>query len=388
MEETSDPRLAQRRVALLGRLSGLSPCEAQDLIRACGGIPVAAPEDGADLVVLGIDDGPSPQADAWIERLAALDPLPEFWTETQFLERLDAPQAARETGGSYTAAMLAELLRVPVATIRRWQRWGLIRPVRQVKRLSYFDFQEVAAARWWAQLLSSGVSSRLLRKQLTALARHAPPGQRALVDLGVVLEGRRLLLRRGENLIDAAGQLHFDFDTQPAVIAPNPPSSEILSAEPSGGGRVLNHEELAHLAAELEDRGQLVEAAECYRAALAAAGPDAELNFLLAEVLYRLGDLPAARERYFAAIEIDEDFVEARANLGCLLAECGQSELAVAALRGALAHHPQYADAHYHLARLLDELGQPGEAETHWRAFLEQSPDSPWAETARRRLNC
>jgi Tfp pilus assembly protein PilF len=51
------------------------------------------------------------------------------------------------------------------------------------------------------------------------------------------------------------------------------------------------------------------------------------------------------------AVELDEDFVEARCNLGCLLAEEGERELAVAALEGALAHHPGYADAHYHLAR-------------------------------------
>ncbi len=56
------------------------------------------------------------------------------------------------------------------------------------------------------------------------------------------------------------------------------------------------------------------------------------------------------------AIELDEDLVEARANLGCVLAEQGERELAVAALEGALALHPDYADAHFHLARTLDEL--------------------------------
>ena len=33
----------------------------------------------------------------------------------------------------------------------------------------------------------------------------------------------------------------------------------------------------------------------------ASSGPRADLCFELAEVLYRLGDLPAARERYFMA---------------------------------------------------------------------------------------
>ena len=119
---------------------------------------------------------------------------------------------------------------------------------------------------------------------------------------------------------------------------------------------------------------------------MTAGGPRAEVCFLLAELLYRLGDVFAARERYFMAIELDEDFVEARANLGCVLAETGELELAVAAFQGALAHHRDYPDVHYHLARTLDELNRNEDAEEHWRLFLSLAPDSPWAAEARSRL--
>ena len=73
--------------------------------------------------------------------------------------------------------------------------------------------------------------------------------------------------------------------------------------------------------AELDEAGDLRSAAEMYRAALAAGGPQPELCFQLAEVLYRADELSAARERYFMAIELDEDYVEARVNLGCVLLE-------------------------------------------------------------------
>jgi tetratricopeptide (TPR) repeat protein len=86
------------------------------------------------------------------------------------------------------------------------------------------------------------------------------------------------------------------------------------------------------------------------------------------------------------AIELDEDYVEARANLGCVLAETGQRELAVAAFEGALRYHADYADVHYHLARTLDELGRRDEAEVYWHAFLSMAPDSPWAHEAQQRL--
>ena len=72
--------------------------------------------------------------------------------------------------------------------------------------------------------------------------------------------------------------------------------------------------------------------------------------------------------------------------LGCVLAETGERELAVAAFEGALRYHDEYPDVHYHLARTLDELGRAGEADLHWAAFLELAPDSPWAEEARERL--
>ena len=86
-------------------------------------------------------------------------------------------------------------------------------------------------------------------------------------------------------------------------------------------------------------------------------------------------------------IELDEEYVEARANLGCVLAELGQRELAIAAFEGALAFHDEYPDVHYHLARNLDDLGRADEAEVHWRAFLDLAPESPWAATARQRLS-
>jgi tetratricopeptide (TPR) repeat protein len=123
-----------------------------------------------------------------------------------------------------------------------------------------------------------------------------------------------------------------------------------------------------------------------YRVALVAAGPRAEVCFRLAELLYLSGDVAAARERYSMAIELDEDYVEARANLGCVLAETGKAELAVAAFQGALRSHPDYPDVHYHLARILDDLGRDAEATVHWQRFLELTPDSPWAEEARLRL--
>ena len=85
-------------------------------------------------------------------------------------------------------------------------------------------------------------------------------------------------------------------------------------------------EDLRALAAELEGNGQLQQATEVYRAILFSGESTAEDHFALAELLYLGNDLSAARERYYVAIELDEDFVEARSNLGCVLAEQGETD--------------------------------------------------------------
>jgi tetratricopeptide (TPR) repeat protein len=148
----------------------------------------------------------------------------------------------------------------------------------------------------------------------------------------------------------------------------------------------MTREEMLQAAEELDDAGRLEEATEWYRVILAQFGPSAEIAFQVAELLVRMGDVTAARERYYNAVELDEDFVEARANLGCVLAELGQNDLAIAAFEGALARDDRYPDVHYHLARSLDEAGRGEQATRHWLRFLQLSPQSPWADEALERL--
>lgn len=390
--------LAGRRVALVGKLGGVNRKEAQQIIREHGGTTVDKRREDPDLVVIGADELPVDDQDEALDealRDAAAAGRVEIITETQLWQRLGLVDAESDFHRLYTPAMLAELLSVPMATIRRWHRRGLIVPVREVRRLPYFDFQEVATARRLAQLLAAGASPRQIEQRLAELARFVPEVERPLAQLSVIVEGQRFLLRQGEGLIEPGGQLRFDFDAldefdepRRANIADASQDADILSLEDWRASLEdpSTPEEMLSLAARLEDEGELAAAGEMYRATLLAFGPHAEINFLLAELLYRLGDVTAARERYYAAIELDEDYVEARANLGCVLVETGQAELAVKAFEGALEFHPEYPDAHYHLARTLDELGQWQDAEAHWQSFLALSPAGPWAEEARRRL--
>ncbi|WP_425616258.1 tetratricopeptide repeat protein [Anatilimnocola sp. NA78] len=286
----------------------------------------------------------------------------------------------------YTTAMLGELAGVDTWRVRNWHRRGWLRASEQQHRVSYFEFAEVAVARQLAQLHRAGASPKQIQEQLAELERAAPNVSRPIAELGVVLDGRQILLRRDAGLVEPSGQKRFEFDAEAAA---EQASSTILSPAQflaAGSANSTPASTLLNWSLELDEQGDLPGAMEMLRAALAANGPSAEWSFQLAEMLYRHGDLAGARERYYMAIELDEDFVEARANLGCVLAELQQGELAIAALEGAIVHHPSYADAHYHLARLLDEAGEASQAETHWQRFVELAPDSPWAEEAWQRL--
>jgi tetratricopeptide (TPR) repeat protein len=401
------PILSGQRVAFVGRLASMGRREAAQLIRRYGGTVLEHPDASVRLVVVGEEGLPLPEfesVDDWFDeagRKAIEAGTLEVITETQLWQRLGLVDQQQDLNRLYTPAMLAELLGVQVEVIRQCHRRGLIRPAREVRRLPYFDFAEVAHARRIVQLLAAKVKPGEIEKKLAALSRLLPGVQHPLTQPSVIVQGKQILLRQGDELIEPGGQLRLDFEAweeqppqTPAAEHKAGPSTAEVSEPPrpaalpflSGESGPDSPEAMRRLAAELEEEGQLAAAAEMCRAALAASGPDPESCFQLAELLYRLGDLSAARERYYMAIELDEDYVEARANLGCVLAETGQPELAVAAFEGALRYHAGYADVHYHLARTLDELGRRHEAEDHWRTFLGMAPDNPWAHEAQTRL--
>jgi tetratricopeptide (TPR) repeat protein len=383
-------------VLLMGRLAGMTQREAGQIIQQHGGTIVGGRAPRISMAVVGDDVANERQL---VEKLyphlgAAIDTGQILLLcETQLWRRTGMVDQQHNVRRLYTPAMLAQLLSVPVRAIRRWHRQGAILTCCSVRRLAYFDFSEVSIARHLADLFHAGCSLQTIDRKLDQLSRSMPEVERPLADPRVVVEGRQLFIRRGDDLSEPSGQRQLNFDQaqdEANEVAKDPPESIPLASHPglvsSPSSPMSALERLRREALQWEDQGELQRASETYRTMLAASGPSAEINFALADVLYRQRDLSAARERYYMAIEIDEDYVEARANLGCVLAETDDVEMAIAAFQGALAYHPDYADVHYHLASALDQTNRPEEARFHWRTFLKLAPESPWAETARTRL--
>ncbi len=413
MTEVSPP-FQGKRVAFVGKLGGVNRRQAQSLVADNGGFVMNhddLEDANVDIVILGADQWPPTTPEELLPSsvlTSVAEGQCEIITETQFWERLGLLTEDQSVRRLYTPAMLAELLDISVAVIRRWHRRGLIVPVREIHRLPYFDFQEVSTARHLAELLEAGASPAEIERRLEELARYVPDVDRPLAQLSVIVEGRHILLRQGEGLVEPGGQLRMDFDSletkseeQNVIEVTREDVMRVLDRSAAQGAdpeilpfiNVVNRavlpqnpEEILAQASEHEEAGKLEIAIDLYRSFLAGYGLRAEVCFQLAELLYRVHDYTAARERYYMAIELDENYVEARANLGCVLIDTGELDLAVAALLGALKYHPDYPDAHYHLARTLDALGRSEEATDHWRAFLVLAPDSPWAQQARDRL--
>ena len=386
-------QLLGKQIALVGRFGGMNRREAKNLLRSYGATISEPNAASVDWIVIGADEPPLAETELLssdLLRAAALGRL-EILNETDLWQRLGLLEPELAIRRFHTPAMLAHLLGVSIRVIRRWHRKGLITPVRTLHKLPYFSFQEVATARRLAQWIASGASPGAIERRLVELVEVLPNIQRPLDQLSILVQGSEILLRQGNGLLEPSGQMRFNFETDDA--SPEPDVADHDDDSPNhvlqfpSNARREQQDELLIAAYEAEDADDLESAIDYYHAILSRDGARSDICFQIGELLYRVGQLLAARERYYAAIEIEPEFVEARASLGNVLAETGQFELAIAAYRGALTLHDEYAEVHLGLAKTLDRIGRKDEAKEHWIRFLQLSPESPWAHEARTRLN-
>ncbi|MCP4777889.1 MAG: MerR family transcriptional regulator, partial [Planctomycetaceae bacterium] len=275
----ADSPISGRRIAFVGKLGSMNRREARELVRRHQGLMVERIDPSVDLVVIGADVLPlGDQAellDDWVIEASAQGRISVI-NETQFWQELGIVEPELDIGRFYTPAMLAGLLGLPLSTIRRWHRRGLITPTRQVKKLAYFDFQEVASARRIARLIASGATAQSIETKLSRLAGLYPNLQRPLCQLSVIVEGRQLLLRQGGGLIEPGGQMRIDFDSpsleddrddQEVSYPINEPVAPVPLEE------LVTPDEFLRAAIDFEDEEDADGAIEVYRAMSLAFGP-------------------------------------------------------------------------------------------------------------------
>ena len=386
---SADPGIAGARVYLRGKFGGMTQRDTTQLIKSFGAVVTEVLDPQTSLIVVGADELDLNDLHRWLDedfqRSVAQGQL-EIISETQLWQRLGLVEPEQQIHRLYTPAMLAQLLALPLAVIRRWHRRGLISPVKEFFKLPFFDFQEVVMARRLADLVAAGASPATIEAKLSQLSEFLPEMERRISQLAVIVEGKELLLRQGEGLIEPGGQLRIDFDSfEYPDGASDPPVNNSLkiSSITKEIDQLATPNDYLALANSLEEEDRVAEAIEVFRSMILAFGPSAEICFQLGDLLLRIDDLAAARERYYMAIELDAELVEARASLGCVLQKEGQLSLAASAFQGALEYYPDYPDAHFHLARTYEQLGMDEDALDHWVRFLDLAPTSPWADEAK-----
>ena len=375
-----------QKVYFHGKLSGGNRKEAAEVVRLAGGKVASRLTADVDLVVVGDESILKQDWNLWNDQLDAdtreafekgiITIISEtlFWEKYGLEKDADDSKTPEPSQTLYTPSMLVKLTGLPMPILRKLQRKGLIAPVRQVFRLCYFGKEVILPLKVMQNMLEAGFSIPSAIKHLQKIGQHQRDMQ------AVRIEGKSLIFASEKGSVDQNGQRLFAFtENDEPVQMPDLVDSltildSIFSPETNPNDPVL----FCEAACELEAIGNFQGAADLYRAALAAGGANPLINFQLAEVLYRQGNLSAACERYYSTIELDENFVEARANLGCVLVELGRDDLALAAFRGALKLHPDYAEVRLHLGMLLKRQGRLDDAEVQFQLFKELMPE--WME--------
>lgn len=373
--------LAGECVAITGNLASMTQAEAADLVTRHSGRFSHSVTADVTLLVVGRQGWPLARSGKLSRKLRQAHRLQyagaklAIYDEHQFLQRLGGADHNDCFRSLYDLAELSDLLHVPGRQLRHWVKIGLLVPAEMSNGLPRFDFVQVAGAKTLSRLICEGATPARLRRSLRQWSRMAP--DRRTTDAAWALFERwgRLLSRNArDQLIDPAGQLHFDFqDETMQPLMPLPPHEETPIDGFTRGYA-------------LEQAGQFDLAAEAYGQALKHGGPVSEVCFNLGNVLLELGRPEDAIERYRQAIELDSEHAAAWNNLGVALAALGRVSEAVAAFHGALDAAPEYADAHYNLADTLAESGRGLEAARHWHTYLKCGGDGERADYARRQL--
>jgi Flp pilus assembly protein TadD len=126
--------------------------------------------------------------------------------------------------------------------------------------------------------------------------------------------------------------------------------------------------------------GQVKEAVDLYRQALAAAPKEASLAYKLAMALDKSGDLVNEQAALEQAIQIDPGMAEAHNQLGYLASRSGDTAAAEEHFRLAVHASPGYAKAWVNLAAILFLESRLPEAKESVERALQLEPGNPQAQ--------
>jgi len=123
------------------------------------------------------------------------------------------------------------------------------------------------------------------------------------------------------------------------------------------------------------EQGDLRQAEDCYRQALALDGRNADALNLLGLVALQRGDAAAAVELIGQSVAENDRNPDTHANLGTALMHLGRAPDALAAFNRALQIDSGHVDAHYNCGQLMFELGEFEQAAKAFSTVVGLQPD-------------
>jgi tetratricopeptide (TPR) repeat protein len=219
-------------------------------------------------------------------------------------------------------------------------------------------------------LRAANISPQRINRTLQELRSALPPGS-DLNRLSLTALGNRIAIREGQTIresdsgqyalaleiVEEKGRLHV-IARQEAGAAIEPPAGELSAGD-------LSAEELYVKALALEEIDPQG-ARAAYESCLEADSAHMEARINLGRLLHLAGRLKEA-ERIYRAGNQGEPFLVF--NLAVLLEDLNREADAIAAYREALALDPQFADAHFNLARLYERARDPQASLRHLLAY-------------------
>ena len=288
---------------------------------------------------------------------------------------------------AYDTKDLERLFGLPASAVRALARAGNIQPVRRSGKLHY-SFHDLVVLRTASALRAAKISSQRINKTLQELRSALPEGS-ALNKISLTALGNRIAIREGKSLresdsgqyalaleiVEEKGRLHV-ITRQDA-----PPASDSDGGSSSGSGSEfssgisINHGADEHYARalSLEDRNPQA-AQKAYELCLKADPDYLEARINLGRLLHMAGRLTEAERVYRVGAKADP-FIAF--NLAVVLEDLHREPDAIVAYREALALDPQFADAHFNLARLYERAKDPKASLRHLLAYRRMMDREP-----------
>lgn len=266
---------------------------------------------------------------------------------------------------AYDIKDIRRLFGLPPSAVRSLARAGNINPVRRKGKLHY-TFQDLVVLRTAGALRAAKIAPRRINRTLKELRLGRPA--HLLNQVSLTALGNRIVIRESGTeresesgqyalaleIVEEKGRLHVIARQDDAAPA---------RADASESAAIAN--EIFERALALDDHAPL-QARQSYEACLEANHEHLEARINLGRLLHEDGRLAEA-EKIYRGTNHREPLLTF--NLAVLLEDLGRETDAIKAYRETLAMDPQFADAHFNIARLYERANDARASLRHLLAY-------------------